>query len=356
MHSSAEADSDEVDPVQDDRPLVGDDTVGAPSTADSPRRISAAVPVTDRIFRGAAALSGILVLVVMGGIGLFLAYQSVPTLRVLGWSFFTERQWLPEQNKLGIAAVLAGTVQVATVAIVIAFPLALGVALFISEYAPRRWRRTLIALLDLMAAIPSVVYGLWGFFFLQPQIIYLSRWLGDHLGFIPFFHVRTDPAFPGWEQNLYTSSAFIAGVVVALMVMPFAASVMREVFSQAPLSEREGALALGSTRWGVIRAVVLPFGRGGIIGGTMLALGRALGETIAVLLIISPAFDLKWSVVERGTITVSTLIAGRFGDAVGFQISALLAAGLVLFLFTLLINTLASLLVTRARSGAATEI
>ncbi|MFJ8582578.1 phosphate ABC transporter permease subunit PstC [Micromonospora sp. NPDC093277] len=336
--------------------MFDDRTQAAGADVDRPRQISASMPLSDRIFRSAVGLCGILVLVVMGGIGLFLAYQSVPTLRVLGWSFFTEREWLPEQNRLGIVAVLAGTVQVAIVAIVIAFPLALGVSLFISEYAPRRWRRTLIALLDLMAAVPSVVYGLWGFFFLQPQIIYLSRWLADHVGWIPAFRVRTDPTVQGWEQNLYTSSAFIAGVVVALMVMPFAAAVMREVFAQAPLAEREGALALGSTRWGVIRTVVLPFGRGGIIGGTMLGLGRALGETIAVLLIISPAFDLKWSVLERGTITVSTLIAGRFGDANGFQISALLAAGLVLFLFTLLINTLASLLVARSRSGAATEI
>jgi phosphate transport system permease protein len=242
------------------------------------------------------------------------------------------------------------------VAVVVAFPLSLAVALFISEYAPLRLKRTLVALLDLMAAVPSVVYGLWGFFFLQPKIIYLSRWLANKLGFLPFFHVKDESGAHSWDPTRYTSSAFIAGVVVALMVLPIAASVMREVFSQAPAAEREGALALGSSRWGVIRSVVLPFGRGGIIGGTMLGLGRALGETIAVVLIISPAFDLNFRVLENGAINISSNIALRFGDADGFQLSALLATGLVLFVFTLVINTLASIVVARSRSGAATEI
>jgi phosphate transport system permease protein len=323
---------------------------------DTPRSIAAGLPVADRVFRAAARLTGVLVLLVMGGIGAFLAYQAVPTVRTFGWRFLTEHLWQPESNQLGIAAVLVGTVLVASVAIVVAVPLSVGVALFITEYARRRFRRTLIALLDLMAAVPSVIYGLWGFAFLQPHMIYLSRWLADNLGFLPFFHVRSEAPPGTWDQTRYTSSAFIAGVVVALMVLPVAASVMREVFSQAPVAEREGALALGGTRWGVIRAVVLPFARGGIIGGTMLGLGRALGKTIAVVLIISPAFDLKIRILETGTITVSSLIAIRFGDANPFQVSALLAAGLVLFLFTLLINTLASIVVARTRSGDATEI
>jgi phosphate transport system permease protein len=329
---------------------------GSTEAPDEPRVIPPNVSVVDRVFRAAARVSGLLVLLVMGGIGVFLAYQAVPTLRTLGWSFFTEHAWQPEQNKLGIAAVLLGTVLVAAVAIMIAFPLALAVALFITEYAKPRYKRALVSLLDLMAAVPSVIYGLWGFAFLQPNMIYLSRWLADNLGFIPFLRVETE-ATPGtWDQTRYTSSAFIAGVVVAMMVMPVAATVMREVFSQAPVAEREGALALGATRWGVIRSVVLPFARGGIIGGTMLGLGRALGETIAVVLIISPAFDLNIRILENGAITVSALIAIRFGDASPFQLSALLAAGLVLFLFTLLINTLASLVVARTRSGDATEI
>jgi phosphate transport system permease protein len=328
----------------------------AEAEEDVPRSIKPGVPGADRLFRGVSRASGALVLVIMGGIGVFLAYQAFPTLKLLGWDFFTQNLWRPDAKRMGIASVAFGTVQVAAVAIVIAFPLALGIALYISEYAPSRLRRGLIALLDLMAAVPSVVYGLWGFYFLQPQIIYLSRWISQYLGFLPFFSVNTNLDAPVWEQSIYTSSAFIAGVVVAMMVLPIAASVSREVFSQAPPGEREAALALGSTRWGVIRTVVLPFGRGGIIGGTMLGLGRALGETIAVILIISPAFDLKFRVLERGTITVSALIAGRFGEADPFQLSALLAAGLTLFAFTLLLNSLASMIIARSRSGEATEI
>src|SRR5262249_41617788 len=151
--------------------------------------------------------------------------------------------------------------------------------------------RILVSMVDLMASVPSVIYGLWGYFLLMPQAAAVAHWLNQNLNFIPIFHVDTDPNAPGAAQDhVYIQSMFIAGLAVSMMVIPVAASVMREVFSQAPVSEREAALALGATRWGMIRAVVLPFGRGGIIGGTMLALGRALGETVAVLLIIAPAF------------------------------------------------------------------
>jgi phosphate transport system permease protein len=247
------------------------------------------------------------------------------------------------------------------VAIAVAFPLALLTALYISEYAPGGIKRTLVSLVDLMAAVPSVVYGLVGVALFQPELRFIARWLQSKLGFIPIFQVGTaaDPADPNaaiWPQTRYTASAFIAGIVVAMMVLPIASSVMREVFSQAPAGEREAALALGATRWGMIRSVVLPFGRGGVIGGTMLGLGRALGETIAVVLIISPAFDLKLRILEVGTITTSSLIALQFGDASKAQLSALLTAGLVLFLITLVVNTLAAIVVTRSRSGAATEI
>lgn len=337
-------------------------TAGGTETVVEERRTTGTgVPATDRIFHGGARSAGTLMLIVMGGIGAFLTVQAVPTLRTYGWHFFTENDWNPEKNVLGIAAVIVGTVSVATVAIVIAFPLALLTALYITEYAPRGLRRPLVSAVDLMAAVPSVVYGLVGLAFFQPQLIGTARWLHAKLGWLPFFHVGTDadPVDPNaaiWAQSRYTSSAFIAGVVVSLMVLPIVCSVMREVFSQAPHGEREAAWALGGTRWGVIRTVVLPFARGGIIGGTMLGLGRALGETIAVVFIISPAFDIKIRILENGTITTSSLIAVRFGDADPGQLSALLAAGLVLFLITLAVNTLASIVVNRSRSGAATEI
>ncbi|WP_257423989.1 phosphate ABC transporter permease subunit PstC [Nocardioides carbamazepini] len=321
-----------------------------------PRRISRKATGADAVFVNVSRAIGASVLVITGGVGLFLGWQAFPTLQRYGWRFFTESDWSPEADVLGIAAVLAGTLQIALVAMVIAFPLALLTALFISEYAPPSLRSTLVSLVDLMAAIPSIVYGLWGFFLVMPHAAAFATFLQRHLGWIPIFDVQdTDPDAAIWDASRYTASAFCAGIAVAMMVLPMACAVMRQVFSQTPPGEKEAALALGATRWGMIRTVVLPFGRGGIIGGTMLALGRALGETIAVLLIISPAFDLKFRPLEIGTNSVSALIAGRFGDASASQLSALLAAGFVLFVITLGVNTLAAVVVNRSRSGAGAE-
>jgi phosphate transport system permease protein len=327
---------------------------------DVPRPIQAGVPVSDRVFRGIARGGGLLMLVIMLGIAGFLAYQSAPALRQIGWSFFTEQSWGTRPGKFGVLGVASGTLLVAAVAIVVSFPLALLTALYVAEYAPRRLKRTLIAAIDLMAAVPSVVYGLWGFTVLQGNAPYLARWLHTYLGFIPVFSVHTnpptDPNAAVWDQAMYTKSIFIAGLVVSLMVIPMACAVMREVFSQTPQGEREAALALGGTRWGMIRSVVLPFGRGGIVGGTMLGLGRALGETIAVTYILSPKFHVQFEILQRGGSTISSLIAQRFGEASAGQLSALLAAGLVLFVITLVVNMLAGVVVARSRSGAATEI
>jgi phosphate transport system permease protein len=311
---------------------------------------------TDRLFHGTATSIGMFVLIMTGSIGIFLGYQAIPTLRHYGFSFFTQTQWQPELDKIGIAAVLVGTVEVALVAMVVAFPLALMMALFISDYAPVRIKSYLISAIDLMAAVPSIIYGLWGFFLLQPHAINLARWLSQYLGWIPIFHVDTDPNAAVWQQSRYTSSAFIAGLAVAMMAIPLACALMRAVFDQAPLGEREAAMALGGTRFGVARTVVFPFAKGGIIGGTMLALGRALGETAAVLIIISPAYIIKPRILEAGTQTTSALIAGNFGDATKSQLSALLAAGFVLFLITLVVNSLAAVVIRRSRSGATTEL
>jgi phosphate transport system permease protein len=200
------------------------------------------------------------------------------------------------------------------------------------------------------------VYGLWGKYLLQGNVVGLARWLSTWFGWIPIFHVDgADPRNPLATASVFTASTFIAGIVVALMVVPIQCSVMREAFSQTPLGEREGAYALGATRWGMIRAVVLPFGRGGIIGGTMLGLGRALGETIAVYLIISPVFSINVHILQDGSNSVSSLIALHYGDASGFGMSALMAAGLALFTLTLIVNFTASAIVARSRSGAATE-
>ena len=331
----------------------------APSYPDSPevapRKLARKATGADRVFELSATSIGALVLVITGGIGVFLAWQSIPTLERYGWSFFTESAWQPEADILGIGAVLVGTVSVAAVAMVIAFPLALLTALYISEYAPARIKPTLVSLVDLMAAVPSVIYGMWGYFLVMPHAAEVALWLHRNLGWIPFFDVDADPNAAVWDVSRYVGSAFCAGIAVAMMVLPMTCAVMRQVFSQTPPGEKEAALALGSTRWGMVRTVVLPFGRGGIIGGTMLGLGRALGETIAVLLIISPDFVIKPRLLEVGTNTVSALIAGRFGDASAAQLSALLTAGFVLFMITLVVNTLAAVIVSRSRSGAGTD-
>jgi phosphate transport system permease protein len=305
---------------------------------------------TDRAFRFTAYSAGTLTLVLMGLIGLFLLIRSWSALSAAGWSFFTESSWQPQGGTFGIASVLLGTVLIAVVALGIAVPLAIGGSLFITEYAPPRLSTPLVWLIDLLAAVPSLIYGLWGRAYLQPKLVPLSQWLADHLGFLPFLDAEKTAGF--------AASTFIAGVVVSLMVLPICTAVMREVFSQAPQGEKEGALALGGTKWGVVRDVVLPFGKGGIVGGSMLGLGRALGETIAVTLIISPTFDLARlpHVLETGGNSIASLIALRFSESNDFGVSALMAAGLTLFVLTLLVNAVASIVVSRSRSGAATEI
>lgn len=330
-------------------------TDALPDALPQPRRLARTTSGADRAFEWSSRAVGATVLLITGGIGIFLAWQAVPTLQRYGWSFFTETQWQPERNVVGIGAVLVGTFSVAMVALVIAFPLALATSLYISEYSPARLRPTLVSLVDLMAAVPSIIYGLWGALLIMPHASELALWLHQNLGWIPIFDVDADPDAAVWDQTRYIASAFCAGIAVAMMTMPMACAVMREVFAQTPQGEKEAALALGSTRWGMIRAVVIPFGRGGIIGGTMLGLGRALGETIAVYLIISPAFEIKPRILEVGSSTVSALIAGRFGDASQAQLSALLAAGFVLFMITLVINTVAAVIVGRSRSGAETD-
>jgi phosphate transport system permease protein len=304
-------------------------------------------PRGDRVYRGVVRGAGISTLVIMALIGIFLLVQGLPALKEAKLDFLTENRWLPDEGVFGIAAIMLGSVLIALVALTIAVPVSIGTALYVTEYAPRRLRSPLTSMIDLLAAVPSLIYGLWGRFFLQPRLVPLERWLTDHLGFIPIFHTTTD---------LFGGTTFIAGVVVALMTIPITTAVIREVFSQAPPGEKEGALALGGTRWGMIRSVVLPFGRGGIVGGSMLGLGRALGETIAVTLIISPIYDDMWQILDRGGNSISALIALRFADPTQREIQALMAAGLALFLMTLVVNALASMVVSRSRSGAATEI
>ena len=326
---------------------------GPPRTVPAPRQLVALRTKGERVFRGVATGAGSFTLILLVLIGAFLLIKAMPAFKDAGWSFFTTQQWTPPpqgtSQSYGVLALLYWTVVIAIIAMVIAVPVSIAAALFITEYAPKWIKGPLTSLVDLLAAVPSLIYGMWGAMFLRSRMVGTSEWLANHFGFLPIFK-PTNP-FP-----IYGPSAFVAGVVVSLMVIPIATSVTREVFSQTPPSEKEGALALGGTRWGMIRAVVLPFGRGGIIGGAMLGLGRALGETIAILLIISPIFQIRLNVLEAGANSIAAHIANQFGESAGVALSALLAAGFVLFLMTLAVNTIAASIIARSRSGAGVEI
>jgi len=321
-----------------------------------PRKLTSRLSASDLVFRGVARAGGLTVLLLLGLVGTFLFFRASQALHKAGWSFITTQQWNPNGGGFGIAAMMIGTILIALVAAAVAIPLSLATALYISEYAPRSIQRGLISVVDLMAAVPSVVFGLWGAFLVQWHITSLARWISDWFGWIPLFKVSgvtTHSAQP--TATTYSASTFIAGVVVALMITPIASSIMREAFSQAPVGEREGAYALGATRWGMIRTVVLPFGVGAMIGGTMLGLGRALGETIAVVMIISEVFVIQPHILQHGGSSISATIALQYLEATPFAVSALMAAGLALFALTLVVNILAAVVVGRSRSGAVSE-
>jgi len=318
------------------------------------KRVVTEVPsAVDKRFNAITMGAGISVLVLLLLVGAFLFIQSSDAISQTGvLRFLTRTEWRTDVQPpaIGVMGLLTGTVLVALVAVLFAVPLSVFCALAITEYSTARRRKWLIGVVDLLAAVPSLLFGLWGFLFLSDKMIPISTWLTQNLGFIPIFST---------EQNAsLTGSIFIAGVVVALMVLPIITSVTREVFSQTPAGEKEAALALGGTRWGMIRAVVLPYGRGGIIGGSMLGLGRALGETIAVALLLPQVpqqIGESIHILQNGGATVSGFIANRAG-ADAFTTSGLMAAGLVLFIITLATNMIASVVVSKSRSGAGVDL
>jgi phosphate transport system permease protein len=317
--------------------------------ADAPRRIVLHRSRADRVYRGVTTAAGLMTLVVLFLIGLFLLIRSVPTFRQNGLSFFTTSVWNPDGGQAGVAALVEGTVVISLIGLVIGIPISLFTALFLTEYVPVGARRPLTSVLDLLAAVPSLIYGFWGFFFLQPHLLSTAAWLTRNFGFVPVFATPQGPLYPG--------SQFIGGVLVALMILPTATAIMREVFAQTPPGEKEAALALGGSRWRMIRMVVLPFGRGGIVGGSMLALGRAMGESISLAIILSASFTISPHILQTGANTIGANIANRFGEASAqFGLPALMGSALVLFALTLVVNSAASLIVRRSRSGSGVEI
>ena len=282
----------------------------------------------DRVFQVVTTAVAATVVVILLAMSAFLLIRAWPAVRVAGGDFLTERQWFPDATpaRFGIAALVWGTLISSVLALVLAVPVALGSALYVTEYARPAVGRWIGYLVDVLAAVPSVVFGLWGLLFLVPRMVPVQSFLAQHLGFLPFFD---NP------DGVYGKSVFAASVVLALMVLPIVAAVSREVFRQVPRDLREAALALGATRWEVIRTSVLPASRSGVVGAVMLGFGRALGETIAVALVLAATFDVSVRVLQPGGNTIAANVATKFGEAGEVGRSALIASGLVLFAITL---------------------
>jgi phosphate transport system permease protein len=294
-------------------------------------------------FRRLTMAAGVMVFVVLGAIAVFLIVKALPALEHDKANFWTTQQWSPDSGAIfGVAALLFFTVLTSVLALVMAVPVGLGVAIYITQYAPRRIATLLGYATDMLAAVPSVVYGLWGLIFMLKHLVGLQLFLSHWLGWIPLF------ANPDGRAGSFPKTVFAAAVVLGIMVLPIIAAINREVLRQVDPAQREAALALGATRWEMIRIAVLPPSRPGIISAVMLALGRALGETIAVALIIANVPQISAHILVPGGATIASNIAVSFGDADGFARSALIASGLVLFVLTLVVNLVARYVILRS--------
>jgi len=294
----------------------------------------ASIRAGDRIFSAFASGAGLLILIVLAGVAAFLVAKAWPAITassdaIPGGEGLVKYIWPP----------LFGTLMAATIAVIIAVPIAIAVALFISHIAPPRMAAGLSYVIDLLAAIPSIIYGLWGIVVLGPAAVGAQEWLADRLGFIPLFE---GPASATGRTML------IVGLVLALMILPIVTAVSRSVFTQTPRRLQEGALALGATRWEMIRMTVLPFGKSAVISASMLGLGRALGETMAVAIILSVSGGVTFNLISSANpSTIAANIALDFPESSGIDINTLIASGLVLFAVTLIINMAARAIINR---------
>ncbi|GGU19840.1 phosphate ABC transporter permease subunit PstC [Streptomyces violascens] len=326
---------------------IATDTPPPPAPAPAARRNQSTGRAGDKIFLGLSRGSGIFLLVVMAAIAIFLSIRAGIAISEDQGNFLTTFDWNPAGSPpaFGIAVLLFGTVVSSVIAMAIAVPIAVGIALFISHYAPRKLAAPLAYVVDLLAAVPSIVYGIWGALFLVPYLGGLNEWLDSYLGWTVLFE-KTEV---GVARSIFT-----VGILLAIMILPIVTSVSREVFLQVPRMNEEAALALGATRWEVIRLSVLPFGRSGVISASMLGLGRALGETMAVATVLSPSYVLSLHLLNPGGGTFAQNIAAKFDEANQLGRDALIASGLVLFVLTLLVNGAARMIIARRKeySGA----
>jgi len=297
----------------------------------------------DAVYRAAltafAAFLPLLLALIVGE----LIVGAVPAIKEFGFSFLTSSTWDPVQGQFGALPLIFGTLYSSLVAMVIAVPLALGVAIFLTEFAPRWMRAPVGTMVELLAGVPSVIYGLWGMFVLIPlQRDVLWPILKPVLSWLPFF-----------KGVFYGPSVLAGGTILAIMCLPYIAAVSREVLLAVPSAQREAALALGATRWEAVWTVILPYGRAGIFGAVVLGLGRALGETMAVTMLIGNRHEISLSLIQPGY-TIAAAVANEFAEAVSnMHLSALVFAGLVLFCITVLVNAAARWLIWRVARGSA---
>jgi len=299
-----------------------------PVAAGTPQRLG------DRVFSGTATAAGVLILIVLAGVALFLISESLPIFGAAPEDLPGDAGFLRYLGPL-----VFGTLLAAVLALLIATPLSIGIALFISHYAHPRLSRTLGYLVDLLAAVPSVVYGLWGVSVLAPYLGPAYVWLAEHASFIPLF---AGPA------SVTGRTMLTAGIVLAVMILPIMTAINREVFLQVPTLHEEAALALGATRWEMIKMAVIPYGKSGLVSGAMLGLGRALGETLAVLLVLSASGAVTFNLISRDNpATIASNVAAQFPESTGLDINALIATGLVLFVITFAVNFAARAVLAR---------
>jgi phosphate transport system permease protein len=312
----------------------------------SPREITTKPRRSDQIFRIMVTIGGMASLVILGLIALFLSIKGVHILTEEKFGFITGSAWEVTNDEngtiidttFGIGAMLLGTMLAALIAISVGVPVAVLSALYLTFYANGRLKTFLISVIDLMAAFPSLLFGFWGFFVFMSSAEYWAKLINKYLGFIPLFDVPTP---------IFERSPFIAGLVLAIMIIPIVTSISREIFDQTPLDRVQAAYALGATKLAMIKAVVIPYGRGGIVGGAMLGLGRAMGETVAVYTVLNIVYQVNWQILFGAGGNIASLILLKFGEAGPYEVDALMAAGLVLFLLTLLVNATADVLINR---------
>ncbi len=302
---------------------------------------------SDRLFRGATRFFAYFILIIVGAILVSLFVGAWPALRKFGFGFFGSTDWNPVTEHFGAAVAIFGTLATSMIALLIAVPVSFGIAVFITELAPSWLKRPVGTAVELLAAIPSIIYGMWGLFVFAPAFSErVQPWITDHLAGVPLLGTLTSG--PPMGIGIFT-----AGLILAVMILPFITAVMRDVFEIVPSVLKESAYGLGATTWEVIRSVVLPYTKVGVVGGIMLGLGRALGETMAVTFVIGNAHQISKSLFMPGN-TISSILANEFSEAVGATYtSALIALGLVLFLITFIVLVLAKLLLLRltAREG-----